>query len=148
MVQDLATQWIQNCPCTAQRIETTGSAVRTVQRVKEGTPSASVESGLQQSWWAEAVECCCHLRQVQDLLADGQTLHEQRFNSPFDGPIIPCGAEVKFYPTTSKDQGRVHQFGTQDLPGFFIGWALNAGEKLDWRFFDSGYRASANNATI
>ena len=26
---------------------------------------------------------------VQDLLAESQTLYERRFNSPFDGPIIP-----------------------------------------------------------
>ena len=61
-------------------------------------------------WWAEAMECYCFLRDVQDLLADGQTPHERRFNSPFDVPIIPLGAEVKFYHFSAKDQGRVHQF--------------------------------------
>ena len=24
-------------------------------------------------WWADSMECCCHLRNVQDLLADGKT---------------------------------------------------------------------------
>ena len=30
-----------------------------------------VQSGLQESWWAEALECCCYLRNAQDSLADG-----------------------------------------------------------------------------
>ena len=44
------------------------------------------------SWWAEAMECHCNLRNVQDLLAESQTLCERRFHSPFDGPIVPFGA--------------------------------------------------------
>ena len=73
------------------------------------------------------MECCCYLRNVQDLPADGQTPHERRFNSPVDGQNIPSRAEVEFYPT-AKDQGRVHQFGTKVLPCIFMGYALNAGE--------------------
>ena len=73
------------------------------------------------------MECCCYLRNVEDLLAGGQSPHERRFNSPLDEPIVPIGAEVKFFPISSKDQGRVHQFGKKVLPGIFIGYALNAG---------------------
>ena len=73
------------------------------------------------------MECNCHLRNVQDLLAGGQTPPERRSNSPPQGPIIFFGAEVKFHPVSSRDQGRVHQFGTEVLPGIFIGYALNAG---------------------
>ena len=35
------------------------------------------------------MECCCHQRNVQDLLADGKTLHGRRFGESFKGPIIP-----------------------------------------------------------
>ena len=77
------------------------------------------------------MECyyCCH-RSVQDLLADGQAPYERRFNSPFvAGPIIQSRTEVKtFHPIINKNQGRMHQFGTQVLPGMFIGYVLNAGE--------------------
>ena len=59
------------------------------------------------------MECYSYLRIVQHLHTDGQTPYERRFNSPLDGPIIPVGAEVKFKPISAKDQGRVHQFGTQ-----------------------------------
>ena len=82
-----------------------------------------VQSGLQESWRAEAMECYSYLRNVQDLLEDGQTPFEGRFNWPFDGPTIPFGAEVKFFPTSSK---QVHQFVTKVLLGIFVGYASNA----------------------
>ena len=47
------------------------------------------------SVWIARTECCCYLRNVQDLLADVQTLYERRFNSLLDGPIIPLGAELQ-----------------------------------------------------
>ena len=65
---------------------------------------------------------------MQDLLADGQTHYERRFNSPFDGPIIVFGSEVKFDPISSKDQSRVHQFGTNVFLGILIGYGSNAEE--------------------
>ena len=74
------------------------------------------------------MECSCNLRKVQDPLADCQTPYERRFNSPFDGPIIPFGAEVKFNRISSNDKGRVHQFGPKIFLGIFMGYASNAGE--------------------
>ena len=38
-----------------------GIAERTVRRVKEGPSSVLVQSGLQESWWAEAMERHCYL---------------------------------------------------------------------------------------
>ena len=44
---------------TPHRSETHGIAERAaVRRVKEGTSSVLVQSGLQESWWAAAVEMC------------------------------------------------------------------------------------------
>ena len=68
----------------------------------------------------------CGLRNVQDLLADGKTPHERRFDEPFHGPIIPFGAMVEYFPISAKDQSRLHQFGEQVLPGIFLGYALVA----------------------
>ena len=42
-------------------------------------------------------------------------------------PCSVVGGEVKFYPISSKDQGRVHPFGTKVFPGKFMGYVLNAG---------------------
>ena len=48
---------------------------------------------------------------VQDLLADGKTPYERRFGEPIKGPVIPFGAMVEYYPISSRDQSRLHQFG-------------------------------------
>ena len=41
--------------------------------------------------------------------------------------IIPFGSLVEYYPTTAKDQSRIHQFGKKVLPGLFLGHALYVG---------------------
>ena len=45
---------------------------------------------------------------------------------PSKGPIIPFGPLVEYYPTSAKDQSRIHQFGKKVLPGLFLGYALYA----------------------
>ena len=49
------------------------------------------------------------------------------FGEPFEGPIIPFGSLVEYYPISAKDQSRIHQFGKKVLPGLFLGYALYAG---------------------
>ena len=45
-------------------------------------------------------------------------ISERLFYSPFEGPISLLGAKVKIISDINKtDQGRVHQFGTEGLPG-------------------------------
>ena len=44
-----------------------------------------------------------------------------------NGPIIPFGSLVEYYPITAKDQSRIHQFGKKVLPGLFLGYALYSG---------------------
>ena len=72
-------------------------------------------------------ECYCFLRNVQDLLADGKTPCERRFEESFKGPIIPFRAMVEYHPTSLKDQARIHQFGKKVLPGIFVDYELMAG---------------------
>ena len=50
------------------------------------------------------MECYTYLRNVTDLLSDGMTPYERRFGQPFQGPIIPFGSLVEYYPITAKDQ--------------------------------------------
>ena len=52
------------------------------------------------------MECNCYLRNVQDLLADGETLYEQRFGESFKGPVIPFGALVEYIPTSERETKR------------------------------------------
>ena len=102
---------------TPHRSETHGIPERAVRRVKEGTSAVLLQSGLDERWWSDSLECYCHLRNIQDLLADGKTPYERRFGEPFKGPIIPCGAMIEYHPTSPKDQARIHQFGKKVLPG-------------------------------
>ena len=39
----------------------------------------------------------------------------------------PFGSLVEYYPNSSKDHSRIHQFGKNVLPGLFLGYALYAG---------------------
>ena len=117
-----------HCTSTPHRSETNGIAERAVRRVKEGTSAVLLQSGLGNERWADSMECYCYLRNVQDLLSDGKTPCERRFGEPFEGPIIPFGSLVEYYPISAKDQSRIHQFGEKVLPGLFLGYALYAGE--------------------
>ena len=116
-----------HCTSTPHRSETNGIAERAVRRVKEGTSAVLLQSGLNESWWADSMECYTYLRNVTDLLFDGKTPYERRFGKPLEGPVIPFGSLVEYHPITAKDQSRIHQFGKKVLPGLFLGYALYAG---------------------
>ena len=98
-----------------------------MRRVKEGTSTVLLQSGLNESWLADSMEYYTYLRNVTDLLSDGKTPYERRFGQPFKGPLIPFGSLVQYYPTSAKDESRIHQFGKKVPPGLFLGYALYAG---------------------
>ena len=113
-----------HCTSTPHRSETNDIAERAVRRVKEGTSAVLLQSGLNESWWADSMECYTYLRNVTDLLSDGKTPYERRFGQPFKGPIIPL---VEDHPIAAKDQSRIPQFGKKVLLGLFLGYALYSG---------------------
>ena len=117
-----------HCTSTPHRSETNGIAERAVRRVKEGTSAVLFQSGLDEKWWADSMECTTYRRNVTDLLSDGKTPNERRFGAPLIGPIIPLGSLVEYYPISAKDQSKIHQFGKNVLPGLFLGYALYAVE--------------------
>ena len=55
-----------HCTSTPHRSETKGIAERAVRRVKEGTSAVLLQSGLNESWWADSMECYTYLRNVTD----------------------------------------------------------------------------------
>ena len=77
-----------HCTSTPHRSETNGIAERAVRRVKEGTSAVLLQSGLDEKWWADSMECYCYLRNMQDLLSDGKTPYERRFGVPFNGLVV------------------------------------------------------------
>ena len=68
-----------HCTSTPHRSETNGIAERAVRRVKEGTSAVLLQSGLNENWWADSMECYTYLRNVTDLLSDGKTPYERLF---------------------------------------------------------------------
>ena len=82
--------------------ETNGIAERAVRRIKEGTSAVLLQSGLDEKWWADSMECHCYLRNIQDLLSDGKTPYERRFGEPLKGAIIPFGAMLEYHPISAK----------------------------------------------
>ena len=62
-----------HCTSTPHRSETNGIAVRAVRRVKEGTSAVFLQSGQNENWCADSMECYTYLRNVTDLLSDGKT---------------------------------------------------------------------------
>ena len=115
-----------HCTSTPLRSETNGIAERAVRRVKEGTSAVLLQSGLDENWSADSMECYTYLPNVTDLLSDGKTPYESRFGEPFKGQIIPFGSLVEYHPFTAKDQSRIHQFGKKVSPGLLLGYALYA----------------------
>ena len=109
------------------RSETNGKSERGVPRIEDGTSAVLLQSGSDKKWRADSMECCCFLRNVHDLLADGKTPYERRFGEPFTGPIIPFGSMIEYNRVFAKDQSRLHQFGNNVLSGIFPGYALYAG---------------------
>ena len=50
-----------------------------MRRVKEGTSAVLLQSGLDEKWWADSVEWCTYLRNIQDRLSDWKSRYERRF---------------------------------------------------------------------
>ena len=122
---------------TSHRSETDGIAGRAVRRVKEGTSAVLLQSGLDERWWADSMECYCYLRNFQDLLADGKSPHESRFGEPFKGPILLFGAMVENHHISTGDPSRLHRFGKKAVHVSFLGvnWSLRefGMETFRWR---------------
>ena len=104
-----------HCTSTPHRSETNGIAARAVRRVKEGTSAVLLQSGLNENWWADSMECYTYLRNVTDLFSDAKTLYERRFGQPFKGPIIPVGSLVEYHPITAKDHSKIPSIWKESL---------------------------------
>ena len=112
---------------TLHQSETNGIAETGVRRVNEG--SSAVLLLIKIGWKMVGcflMKCYCHLRNVEDLLAEGKTPCERRFGEPLKGPIIPFGAMVEYHPISVRDQSRLHQFGKTVQLGIFLGYELIA----------------------
>ena len=114
-----------HCTSTPHRSETNGRAVR---RVKEGTSAVLLQSGLDEKWWADSMECYCLLRNIQDLLSDGKTPYQRRSENHLMARLFRLERCLnEYHPISARDLSRLHQFGPKVLPGIFLGCVLSAG---------------------
>ena len=81
-----------HCTSTPHRPETNGIAKRAVRRVKEGTSAVLSQSGLDENWWADSMEC--YICETLKILSDGKTPYERRFGEPFC--LHETGIETEF----------------------------------------------------
>ena len=88
---------------------------------KEGTSAVLLQSGLNENWRTDSLECYSYVSNVTYLFSDGKTSYERRFGQPFNGPIIPFCSLVEYHPVTAKGQSRIHQIGKKVLSGLFLG---------------------------
>ena len=109
------------------RSETNGIAERAVRRVKEGTSAVLLQSGLDEKWWADSMECHTYLRNIQDLLSDGKTPYEGRFGNHLKDRSFRLVHWLSITLSLRKKQSRIHQFGKKVLPVLLFGYALYAG---------------------
>ena len=82
VVQDLATQWIQSHPCKTKSAHETEESFLKFQepshrpKVVCADNSMELQSRLDERW-SDSMFCFCYLRNVQDLLADGNHSKDQ-----------------------------------------------------------------------
>ena len=77
------------CTSTPHRSETNGIAERAVRRVKEGTSAVLLQSGLNENWWADSMECCTPICEtLTDLLSDGKTTYERHVGETIQRTIL------------------------------------------------------------
>ena len=122
-----------HCTSTPHRSETNGIAERAVRRVKEGTSAVLLQSGLNEKWWADSMECYCSLWNTQDLVSDGKTPYEKRFGVALNGPAIPFGAMVENHPKSAKDPSKTASIWSKSLATYIPWICLLRGRNLQRR---------------
>ena len=114
---------------TPHRSETHVIAERAVRSVKEGTSAVLPQSGLDERWWSDSMECYCYLRSVQDRLAEGKTPCERQVGEPFEEPIISFGAMVEYHPISAPEQSKTSTIlATKFYQESFLGRRWSRGE--------------------
>ena len=102
-------------------IDPNGIVKGAVRRVKEGTSAVLPQSGLDERWWSDSVECYC-------------TRYERRFGGPFKWPIIPCGAMSSVFTERSNENSSIWQESTT----WNFSWlSTDRGGNLERRYLDN-----------
>eukprot|EP00435_Cladocopium_sp_Y103_P058187 s1130_g20.t1 len=101
-------------------------AERNNQFIVTAIATCFLEVGLPPCFWRAAIECVCHLLNVEpgeDEVSAWCKLHGEEFK----GNKIPDGARVFFKPNATHDVEQDHRFDPKAIPGIFAGYAVTAG---------------------
>ena len=117
-----------HCTSAPHRSETNGIVERAVRRVKEGTSAVLLQSGLNESWWEDSMECytdICETFKISSLM--GKLHTRDVLGNHLKDRSFRLVHWLSNFPVSAKDQSRIHQFGKKVLPGLFLGYALYEG---------------------
>ena len=103
-----------------------GVAEREVRRVKEGTSTLSVQSGLVEQWWSEAMQCYFYLRNIHVFQHMGRLRTKEDTRLYCVGQRYLLDHRFFYHPISTKDTNFIDS--TPDVfEGILIRCALNAG---------------------
>ena len=69
----------------------------------------------------------CMLRNVHDILPDGRTAYEKRFNETFRGTIIPFGSAITYRPANPDIIAQMAKMGQKTREALFMGYEQHHG---------------------
>ena len=133
---------------TPQRPQNNGIAERAVRRVIEGTRCCLLQAGLCHAWWREAMRAYCYNRNISDVVLDGKTPYELRFEQPFGGKLLPFGCSVEYKPESERETNKLHKFGSKLRPGIFMGHHSHNGGKWSGDYYVVDAEAFAGSLTL
>ena len=126
---------------TLCRSEADGIAERAFQRVKGGTSAVSLQSGLDDKWLSDSMECNCYLRHVQicDMSKTswqtGKLLVNEEFGESFKGPILPFGALVEYLPNSERErQSEISSIWKESMSRNLSRMCFDRGKNLERRY--------------
>ena len=99
---------------------------------KEGTSAVLLQLGLDEIWWAGSMECYCHLRNVQNLLAA-----ETIWRTTQKGLWYLLEQRVGDHRTSPKDQANNSSIWLLSITSNLSGLWADRGWNLERRLFDS-----------
>ena len=108
------------------RPQTNSLAERNNQFILTTTTTCLLEAGLPPCFWRKAIQCVCHLLNVEpgdDDLSAWCKMH----GKDFKGEKIPFGALVFFKPSGARSVDQGDKFDPKAIPGVFAGYNLGSG---------------------
>ena len=89
-------------------------------QLKEGIRTTLVQAGLNPEWWPEASRAFTAYKNATDkLTGTNKTPYEARHGYSYTGPLIPCGAAIRYLPHGPLAE-KQHTFASKTRVGIFL----------------------------